>query len=82
MLAAEPVTGEPGAIVGAIVGALLLTALAVADWPSPWSEPESTRHEQDAVDRAGIGEVAHEGRLMGYVGDEQDVGESRRPAVV
>ena len=40
VLAAEPITGEPGATVGAIVGALLLAALAVAVWPSTWSEAE------------------------------------------
>src|SRR3954454_11945112 len=49
VLAAEPVTGEPGATVGAIVGALLLTALAVAVWPYAWSEAEATRRRLESI---------------------------------
>ena len=49
VLAAEPITGEPGATVGAVVGALLLTALAVAVWPWTWSEAETKYHELDSI---------------------------------
>jgi len=48
-LAAEPLTGDPGAMVGAIVAALLLAALAVAVWPYDWTPEESRHHELDSI---------------------------------
>jgi hypothetical protein len=48
-LAAEPITGDPGATVGAIVAALLLVALAVAVWPYEWTREEYRHRTLDAI---------------------------------
>ena len=49
VLAAEPITGDPGATIGAVVGAVLLAALAVAAWPWRWTEAESIHRELESI---------------------------------
>jgi hypothetical protein len=49
LVAAEPVTGDPGARVGAVVAALLLFGLAAAVWPWQWSPREHEHYRLDSI---------------------------------
>ncbi len=46
---AEPLTGDPGTIVGAVVAALLLLGLATAVWPYEWPAEERRHRRLEAI---------------------------------